>query len=381
MSTFQVLIKRISGVENHPNADRLDVARVDGYEFIVKRDEHQAGDLVAYIPEQAILPNWLLRNLGFWSGEREQGTLHGKDSNRVKAIKLRGVLSQGLCVKVVQDSGTTGTIMTGASEMAFTSVSEGDEVSGLLGIVKYEQPVPVAMAGEVFNAGTELTVAFDVEDWKRWPDVFEEGEDVIFTEKLHGTFTGIAILPLKYAHPEAFGENKNILIFSKGLGAKGLVFKNNEKNENNLYVRSTRKLVERINEVQRGFDEFAPAFILGETFGPGVQDLHYGAELGFRVFAAACGYGNELIYHPWSFVEGSLKNALGFDTVPVLYRGPFSVEKMREFTDGKTTMDANHIREGIVMMRDMSFRNLSEHVFIKSVSGDYLTRKGGTEFN
>ena len=35
MSTFQVLIKRTS-VENHPNADRLDIACVDGYEFIVK---------------------------------------------------------------------------------------------------------------------------------------------------------------------------------------------------------------------------------------------------------------------------------------------------------------------------------------------------------
>ena len=377
MSTFQVLIKRISAIENHHNADRLDIARVDGYEFIVKRGEYQTGDLVAYIPEAAVIPEWLLRRLCFWDHEKQKGLLHGKDGNRVKAIKLRGVLSQGLCVPVMQDSATTGVIMTGESEMEFASVTEGDEVAELLGITKYEPPIPVAMAGEVFNAGTDMTVAFDVENWKSCPDVFADGEEVIFTEKLHGTFTGIAILPLKDAHPEAFGKNKNVLIFSKGLGAKGLVFKNNERNQNNLYVRSTRALIQQIDTMLDLPDGVVvPFYILGETFGPGVQDLTYGKELGFRAFAIAEGYAHD---RTWFIRVGknlSGNHALSFDSVPVLYKGPFSVEKMQEHTDGKTVLDADHIREGIVMV-SMSRPGL----FIKSVSGDYLTRKGGTEFN
>lgn len=48
----------------------------------------------------------------------------------------------------------------------------------------------------------------------------------------------VAILPFASAHSEAFGEKRNIQVFSNGLGAKGLAFKDNERNRDNLYVRS-----------------------------------------------------------------------------------------------------------------------------------------------
>ncbi len=45
-------------------------------------------------------------------------------------------------------------------------------------------------------------------------------------------------------------------------------------------------------------------------------------------------------------------------------------------------MDANHIREGIVMVPAVERRDARiGRVCLKSVSADYLTRKGGTEFN
>ncbi len=372
MSTFIVPLKRIRAIEPHPNADSIEFAVVDGYRSIVKKGEFLPGDLVAYIPEGALLPEWLLKRLNFWNAEKNCGTLNGKEGNRVKAIRLRGELSQGICYPVDLDVGDG------------QPHCEGDDVAQLLGITKYEPPIPVAMDGEVFNAGQELTLGFDVENWKSYPDVLQDGEEVIFTEKLHGTCTVVAILPYKDAHPEAFGEKKNILIFSKGLGAKGLTFKNNERNRSNLYVRATRELVERIDEAQRdnpdGVD--VPNFILGETFGPGVQDLAYGKQVGFRVFAAAYGYRGDQRYQNWSFVEGSLKARFGFETVPVVYRGPFSMAAMREHTDGKTTLPADHIREGIVMAPVVERMDPRiGRVCLKSVSADYLTRKGGTEYN
>lgn len=384
MSKFAVTIKRIRAIEPHLNADALEFAVVDGYRSIVKKGEFCQGDLVAYIPEASLLPEWLLKWLGFWDAEKGVGRLNGKEGNRVKAIKLRGALSQGICYPVIQDSAETGQVITGAEPGCFAHVCEGDDVAGMLGITKYEPPIPVALSGEVFNAGPELTLSFDVENWKSYPDILQEGEDVVFTEKLHGTCTVVAILPYKDAHPEAFGEKKNILIFSKGLGAKGLVFKNNPRNHDNLYVRSTRKLVARIDEMQRDNEEGVtePNFILGETFGPGVQDLAYGKEVGFRVFAAAYGYRGDQQYQNWSFVEGTLKAELGFETVPVLYRGPFSEAVMQEHTDGATTMSAGHIREGIVMVPPVErYDPVLGRVCLKSVSADYLTRKGGTEYN
>lgn len=383
MSTFAVPIKRIRAIEPHPNADSIEFAVIDGYRSIVKKGEFQPGDFVAYIPEASMLPEWILKRLGFWDAEKNCGKLNGKEGNRVKAIRLRGELSQGICYPVTgREFGLSEIDRTFGIEKH--SLEEGDDVAVFLGITKYEPPIPVAMAGEVFNAGQELTLHFDVENWKSFPGMLMEGEEVIFTEKLHGTCTVVAILPYKDAHPEAFGEKKNILVFSKGLGAKGLVFKNNERNHDNLYIRATRKLVERIDEMQcDNADGVAvPNFILGETFGPGVQDLAYSKEVGFRVFAVAYGYRGDQRYQNWSFVDGSLKAQFGFETVPVLYRGPFSAVVMREHTDGKTTMAAEHIREGIVMAPAVERYDPNiGRVCLKSVSADYLTRKGGTEYN
>ncbi len=100
------------------------------------------------------------------------------------------------------------------------------------------------------------------------------------------------------------------------------------------------------------------------------------------MFAVASGYRGDQRYMNWDAIEGLLKSQLGFDTVPVLYRDPFSEAAMREHTDGGTTMDANHIREGIVMVPAVERRDARiGRVCLKSVSADYLTRKGGTEFN
>jgi len=388
MSTFAVPVKRIRAIEPHPNADAIELAVVDGYRSVVKKGEFRPGDLVAYIPEASLLPEWLLKRFAFWDEEKNRGTLNGKEGNRVKAIKLRGELSQGICYPLKKSVNPAETSWQLTRDNWGIEVStffaEGDEVAGFLGITKYEPPIPVSMSGEVFNAGQELTLNFDVENWKSYPDILQDGEEVIFTEKLHGTCTVVAILPYRNTHPEAFGEKKNILIFSKGLGAKGLVFKNNERNRDNLYIRATRNLIARIDTAQRNNEEgvTVPNFILGETFGPGVQDLAYGKEVGFRVFAAAYGYRGNQRFQDWAFVEGSLKAEFGFETVPVLYRGPFSEAAMRKYTDGKTNLGAEHIREGIVMVPACErLDSTIGRVCLKSISADYLIRKGGTEYN
>jgi RNA ligase (TIGR02306 family) len=384
MSQFGVFIKKIRAIETHPNADALELAVIDGYRSVVKKGQFQAGELVAYIPEGAVVPAWLLKRLNLWDADKGVGKLAGPQGNRVKALKLRGELSQGLCYEVVTDASGAAQMVTGEEPGCFAQVSEGQDVASLLGITKYEPPIPVGLAGEVFNAGRELTVAFDVENWKSFPDILQEGEPVIFTEKIHGTCTVVGVLPLKDAHPEAFGRRKNILVFSKGLGAQGLVFKNNAANANNLYVRSTEKLRQRIDEVlDAGGEELSePLFFLGETFGPKVQDLPYGKEIGLRIFACVRGYRGNQRYLNWDEVRSVLAETYGFETVPVLYEGPFSVEAMNFHTRGKTTLDAPHIREGIVMIPVQErWQEPLGRVCLKSVSEDYLTRKGGTEFN
>jgi hypothetical protein len=125
-------------------------------------DQFESGDLVAYIQEGSLVPEDVLEELGL------VGRLAGPEENRVKAVRLRGILSQGLCYPAKDEW------------------SEGDDVSEELGITKYEPPVPSQMGGEVYSAGSHRTIKYDIENFKRYPDVLEEGEEVVFTEKIHG---------------------------------------------------------------------------------------------------------------------------------------------------------------------------------------------------
>ena len=65
--------------------------------------------------------------------------------------------------------------------------------------------------------------------------------------------------------------------------------------------------------------------------------------------------------------------------VPILYTGPFSIESMEEFTNGKETVSGKEacIREGIVVRvaEERHEENLGR-VILKSVSAAYLLRKG-----
>lgn len=90
MARFLVEVLRLTDVEPHPNADRLDLAVVGNYRVIVAKGSFHTDDLVAYIPEAALLPEAVIDELGV------RNYLAGSQHNRVKAQKLRGILSQGL---------------------------------------------------------------------------------------------------------------------------------------------------------------------------------------------------------------------------------------------------------------------------------------------
>ncbi|MFT4978137.1 MAG: RNA ligase (TIGR02306 family), partial [Myxococcota bacterium] len=90
MAEHEVRVVAVT-IEPHDNADALEIARVGDYRAVVGKGQLATGDLIAYIPEQSLVPQPLLVELGL------VGRLAGKEKNRVKALRLRGVLSQGLC--------------------------------------------------------------------------------------------------------------------------------------------------------------------------------------------------------------------------------------------------------------------------------------------
>lgn len=351
MATFESRVYAL-GIEAHPNADRLELAAIGGFRSVVAKGEFQSGDLAAYIPEGAVCPDWLIAELGL------EGKLAGSKSNRVKAVKLRGALSQGL-VYPVRDGCIRG-----------RAVGIGDDVTELLELVKYEPPIPIAMQGEVrpvFGA----TPHYDIENIKKYPDEFQEGEPVVVTEKLHGTWCCLGW------HPE-HGE----IVTSKGMADQGKALFLNEANAGNLYVRTWYAFEEAFNEARARLAKPDQAFyVLGEIYGRGVQDLHYGQpNPAFAVFDAYVGEPGKGRYLASTELREGFADLLPL--VPVAYVGPFGTAKLAELTDGRTLLKADHIREGVVV-KPQRERESTEfgRVILKSVSGNYLTRRGGTEFN
>ena len=246
----------------------------------------------------------------------------------------------------------------------------GDDVTELLELAKYEPPIPIAMQGEVrpvFGA----TPHYDIENIKKYPDGFRAGEPVVVTEKLHGSWCCLGW------HPD-HGE----IVTSKGMADQGKALILNDANAKNLYVRTWHAHVDAFNEARALLASPNEAFyVLGEVYGRGVQDLHYGEpNPAFAVFDAYVGEPGKGRYLAFDAIRNALADR--FPLVPVVYEGPFDAEKLAELTDGRTSMKADHIREGVVV-RPQEERESAEfgRVVLKSVSGDYLTRRGGTEFN
>ncbi|MEL6343656.1 MAG: RNA ligase (ATP) [Myxococcota bacterium] len=363
MAHFNVSVVPVT-IEPHHNADALEVARVGGYRSVVRKGAFRTGDLVAYIPEQSLVPAPILEELGL------VGRLAGRDANRVKAIRLRGVLSQGICYPA-----RPGWVV-------------GQDVAEVLGIVKYEPPVPTAMSGVVYAAGLDRTLRYDIENIKRYPDVFVAGEPVVFTEKIHGTWAQLGWMSTATAHPE----HGRLVVASKGFASKGLAFVPDAvDNQHNLYLRVARMLDigARITDALPAAIAAGPVFVLGEVFGQGVQDLGYGAKashdasLGFRAFDVYVGLPGQGRYLSDAELEQALM-AMGIARVPVVYRGPFSENALNAHTRGPETVSGEglHLREGVVV-RPTIERTVDAlgRAQLKSVSEDYLLRKGGTEFN
>lgn len=302
-----------------------------------------------------MLPAPLIEELGL------TGELAGKASDRVKAVRLRGELSQGIvCVpRALADVDLR------------RAVAEETDFAERLSITKWSPPIPPTMNGEVERA-PDLLPWVDIENIQRYPEIFELGEPVVLTEKLHGTACLVT-------YTAADGR---VQVSSKGFGSKGLALKEDPRN---LYWRAVlghdvptvaARIAEKLGATRVG--------IFGEVYGAGVQDLAYGADgrsetLGYAVFDLSAEIDGQVRrLDPAVLLDGELP------LVPRLYEGPYDVETVLGLASGRETVSGRelHLREGVVI-RPVTERYspvVGGRAIAKAVSPAYLTRKGGTEY-
>ena len=122
--------------------------------------------------------------------------------------------------------------------------------------------------------------------------------------------------------------------------------------------------------------QYSSVIIFGELYGIGVNDMQYDATVKpmFRAFDI-CVDGTYMGYEKYKLFE-----TYDIPHVPILYKGPYDPEIVKELTDGDTTLGSKQKftgREGIVITAEPSSVNtLGRRRILKSVSVDYLDRKG-----
>lgn len=180
-------VRKIDALRPIEGADAIECAIVDGWTVVVKKGEYSAGDLAVYCEIDSFIPTAIapfLTKPGHYAK-----TFEGVEGERLRTMKLRGQLSQGLILPlstVYALPPTTGVDIV------------GNDVSEPLGIVKYEAPVPAALAGEVKGMFPSVIPKTDQERVQNLKTELAEwlvdGSHWEVTEKLEGSSMTVYVM-------------------------------------------------------------------------------------------------------------------------------------------------------------------------------------------
>lgn len=369
MSECITRVERITKVEPHPNAERLEVAHVKGWHCVVPKGVYQDGSLCVYIPIDSVLPEALANFL--FEGAKV------KPPERIKTIRLRGLYSQGLVASVDN--------IKKYLRKDF-KVEEGEDLTERLGITKYEPPLPSFQSfsggkstGKNPNANFKKYKGF--ENFKNYNGLFDAEESIIATEKIHGT--NFRCGWVKKEIPTNFFKRLwfNVRMrCSRDYEWEWLVGSHNVQldpgGSGNVYA-DTARTYDLKNKLKKGEELF------GEIYGPSIQKgYHYGlqdGQFGLAVF-------DILKDDQWVQFDTMREQVerMGIEVPPVLFRGKFKDLNIDEMVLGDSIFrPAQKVREGLVLRTEQETFSPSVkggRKMLKCISPEYLLRDN-TDFH
>lgn len=381
---LRVEIVRVGKVEKHPNADKLEMTKVFDYPVIMQTGAFKEGDLAVYVPVDSVVP---ATEAWRWIHEGAVDVQH----RRIKAKRLRGIYSEGLLIPATDEYLQRTSDIADHSRW-INSLKPGDDVTSAAKIVKYEPPA--LKSGGGYQKGStppgllQVTVPgmpkyTDINNIRRYPNTFEDGEQVVIHEKIHGANARYGYMPTNRP-PIAWWEKALNKVFGWKPRAETR-FVVGSHNTFRWKPKSTDKF-HGTNIWQKAADEnnleaictANPGYVLfGEVYGD-VQDLKYGkkpGEISFALFDIwDSNAGKFLDYEKLLYFADYNK----IPTAPRLYEGPWSINMLEIHRDGRSTL-GDHIREGCVIRSAIEKTYIGGRKVLKAVSPDYLTRKGGSE--
>jgi RNA ligase (TIGR02306 family) len=127
-------IQRVIALDPIEGADRIEVASVLGWKIVVQKGLYQVGDLVVFFEIDSFLP--VAPAYEFLRKSSYRVTKDLGEGFRIKTCKLRGQISQGLLFPIAELEG-----------LRHQPREEGDDVTELLGVRKWEPNAQVLLSG------------------------------------------------------------------------------------------------------------------------------------------------------------------------------------------------------------------------------------------
>ena len=325
LASFETIVN-ISPIEG---ADRIELATIQGWQSVVKKGDYKIGDQVIFVPIDTVIrpEEW---NKFLWNKDDPSKPI------RIKTMKMKGVVSQGV---IFPKS------LVSAQEIFdhMDDPTEDVSLAGILGITKYEKPIPASLAGKVAGDFPSIHISKTDEDNLKSNieclNELKQCDEVVITLKIDGT----SATYIK-------DQEGNFKVCSRNLELK--------EDETNAYWKIARKY--NLKDVMKN-----GTAIQGEIAGPNIQ----GNPLGLNDIELFIFNYKNLETGKYIDSSSSLEfNILGVKHVPklsILKKSAFqyeTIETLQEFANN-LKYDNGKPAEGIVL-RGM---NDSEYVFSKTL--------------
>lgn len=236
-------IQKIVDIQPIEGADKIVCATVLGWKCVTqKSNDFKPGDYVCYFEIDSLIPNEPWSSFLF----KDKRAHH-----KLKTIRLRGQVSQGLILPI------SGVLPEGA-------YCEGDDVSAILKVEKWEPEIPAQLSGICKSNFPSWIPKTDETRIQAWPWILQDllkSKNLLCTEKLDGSSMTV------YLRDGEFGvcsRNMDLL----------------ESEGNSFWIVARKLNLEtKLRAIGRNLA------VQGELVGPGVQKNKYKlAELAFYTF-------------------------------------------------------------------------------------------------
>ena len=333
-------VRKISNIQPIEGADKIELATIDGWKVVVAKEvNHKVGDLIVYCEVDSFLP---IREEFEFLRKTSFKKMGDQEGFRLKTIRLRGQVSQGLILPIV--------VLNPPDANINVTPFEGLDVTEMLDIVKYEPPIPASLAGKVKGLFPSFIRKTDEErvqnlasDYEKYRTQNKLRMKFYVTEKLDGSSATF------YVKDEVFS------VCSRNLELL--------ETDDNTFWKVARELELEDKLKTLGFN----VCLQGELIGEGVQGNPYKIKGQTVRFFNGFNIDTQENIPFLQFTEITQK--FGLTTVPILdfdFDLPNSIDNMLEYAESPSNLNSNFGREGVVV------RSYDRTISFKSISNQFL---------